>query len=94
MLPVFSRATQRALARLGESALLRGSPTTHNVSVERDVQMVDREGNVYVAQYAAVFDAADAPVFGDTLVVDGESFVIENRIDSDGYSNRFVIRKA
>lgn len=99
-LPVFRRATQRALARLGESALLRGSPTQSKVNVEHDVQMADREGNAYIAQFVAEFDAVDNPAAGDTLQMLGDdgvtveaTYLLEQRLDTDGYTVKHVLRK-
>ena len=92
-LPAFSRATRSALARLGESALLRGAPALHKVNVERDVQMTDREGNIFLAQFIGMFDVSDAPAKGDVLVLGGETFTLEYRVDSNGYSERYVLRK-
>jgi hypothetical protein len=100
VLPVFRRATRSALARLGESAVLRGGPALHKVNIERDVQMSDREGNIFVAQYVGMFDTSDMPAVGNTLDIldtDGvtvvESYVLENRVDTNGYSDRYVLRK-
>lgn len=61
--------------------------------------MSDREGNIFVAQYVGMFDASEAPAVGDTLdILDSagcavESYVLENRVDSNGYSDRYVLRK-
>lgn len=72
----------------------------HKVNIERDVQMSDREGNIFVAQYVGMFDTSDTPAVGNTLDIldtDGvtvvESYVLENRVDTNGYSDRYVLRK-
>lgn len=66
----------------------------HKVNVERDVQMTDREGNIFLAQFIGMFDVSDAPGKGDVLVLGGETFTLEYRVDSNGYSERYVLRKS
>lgn len=100
VLPVFTRATRSALARLGERALLQGVELAHKVNIERDVQMSDQQGNVYVAQCVGMFDISEGAAPGKTLAVLGqdgvtviENYVLEQRVDSNGYSDRYVLRK-
>lgn len=92
-LSVFDRAAKSVLSRLGEDALLRSAPTAHKVDIDRDMQVYDREGNVRVAEYVATIHREDAPEPGNTLVVGADSFVLETRLDDDGYVQRFILRK-
>lgn len=102
-LDAFKRLAKSVLAHLGEDALLRGAAPSHKVHVERDVQMVDRQGNVYVAQFIATINVEDQPVPGDALVIGhydtsqvfvaDETFVLETMIDTTGYVTRFTARK-
>lgn len=72
---------------------MRGEVTLHKVLVERDVQMIDRQGNVYIAQYIVKINAEDLPVPGDALEVGSDSFVLETLVDTNGYTSRFTARK-
>jgi hypothetical protein len=89
----FARATSSILARLGEDAVLRGTVNC-KAHIDRDVQMTDREGNVFVATQVVTISKAHAPVADDSLVVGSETFVLETMIDDNGYSVRFIGRKA
>lgn len=100
MIPAFKRLAKSVLVHLGEDALLRGATPQHKIHMARDVQMVDRQGNLYIAQYVAKINVEDQPVPGDTfdlLADDGvtatESFVLETLIDTNGYTSRFTARK-
>lgn len=92
MLPALARATNSVLSRLGENAVLRGTVSC-KAHIDRDVQMTDREGNMFVATHVATVSNAHAPVADQTLVVGSETFVLETLIDDNGYSSRFIARK-
>lgn len=89
--PVLARATSRILARMGEDAVLNSASI--KAHIERDVQMSDREGNVFVAAYVATISKENSPEPGDTLVVGTETFTLETLIDDNGYSVRLIARK-
>lgn len=93
MIPALARATKSVLAHLGEDAFLRGSVTPTKIHVERDVQMVDREGNVYVAQTVFTIDNDDTPAPGDAVTLAGVGYVLDTMVDTNGYSTRFIARK-
>lgn len=88
-----SRATQRVLARAGEDSLLRGLATIRKVHVAQDVDIVDQQGNMVVASYVGTISNEDLPERGDTLVHPLGTFALEARLDDNGYSSRFVLRK-
>lgn len=92
MLPALARATSSVLSRLGENAVLR-STVNCKAHIERDVQMTDREGNMFVATQVATISNVHAPVADDALSIGSESFVLETLIDDNGYSSRFIARK-
>lgn len=93
MIPAFKRLAKSVLSHLGEGALLRGVASLHKIHLERDMQMVDRQGNVYIAQFVAMINIEDAPVPGDVIVIDSVSYVLETLIDTNGYTSRFTARK-
>jgi hypothetical protein len=80
---------------MGEDALLRGEVVDppRKAHIARGVEMYDREGNVMYAEFVATLNKVDAPVKGDTLVQGNDSFVLENQLDDNGYSVRFVLRR-
>lgn len=92
MLPALARATSSVLSRLGENAVLR-STVNCKAHIERDVQMTDREGNMFVATQVVTISNVHAPVADQTLAIGAESFVLETLIDDNGYSSRFIARK-
>lgn len=92
MLAALARATSSVLSRLGENAVLR-STVNCKAHIERDVQMTDREGNMFVATQVVTISNAHAPVADDGLSIGSESFVLETLIDDNGYSSRFIARK-
>lgn len=92
MLPALARATSSVLSRLGEDAVLRGTVNC-KAHIERDVQMTDREGNMFVATQVATISNTHVPIADQTLAVGAESFVLETLIDDNGYSSRFIARK-
>lgn len=103
MIEAFKRVTSSVLARLGEDALLRGEVVDppRRVSMARNVEMYDRDGNVLYVEHVGTFSKLDAPAKGDTLVfidadgvpIPGESYVLDTLGDDNGYSVRFVMRK-
>ena len=93
MIPAFKRLAKSVLTHLGEDALLRGVASLHKIHLDRDVQMVDRQGNVYIAQYVALINVEDVPQPDDLIVIDSETFVLETLIDTNGYTSRFIARK-
>jgi len=90
--PVLARATNRILARMGEDAVLRGTVNC-KAHLDRDVQMTDREGNMFVATYIATISKDHAAEPEDSLSVGTEDFVLETLIDDNGFSTRFIARK-
>lgn len=92
-----SRATKRVLDRSGEDALLRGVATIHKVHVARDIEMVDRQGNLVVVAYVATISSADDARSDDALVISTGpnvgSYVIETKIDDNGFFARYIVRK-
>ncbi|MFZ9372245.1 MAG: hypothetical protein ACO25M_10280 [Limnohabitans sp.] len=90
--PALARATNRILARMGDDAVLRGTVDC-KAHIDRDVQMTDREGNMFVATFVATISKDHAPEPEDDLTVGSESFVLETLIDDNGYSARFIARK-
>lgn len=92
MLAALARATNSVLSRLGEDAVLR-STVACKAHVDRDVQMNDREGNIYVATHVITVSNSHSPVPEDTLSVGTDSYVLETLIDDNGYSSRFIGRK-
>ena len=91
MIPAFQRLTKAIHRHLGDSdGLLRGAAPAHRMVVDRDVQLVDREGNVYVAEVTVWINNADTPVPGDAVTLDGLAYKLDTRVDDDGYSTRFV----
>ena len=101
MTAVFARITQAVLAHLGEDGFLRGDEPI-KVHVDYNVQMVDREGNVYVATHVLTINRVDSALPGDPVLVQikdatgavtrTDSYVLETRLDDNGYSTRFVAR--
>ncbi len=104
MKPVFQRLTKGILAHLGEDAFLRDEPTIIRIHVSRDVQMVDRVGNVYVAEVVLTIEDDYAPQredsvrVGGTLVAGvpsgGTVYKIESRISGNGYTSKYIAREA
>lgn len=62
--------------------------------IDRDVQLTDRDGNVFVATQVITISTAHAPVADDLILIDGHTYVLVTLIDDNGYSAKFVGRKA
>lgn len=102
MTAVFARLTKTVLAHLGEDGFLRDSEPV-KVHVDRNIEMVDREGNVFVATHVLTLDNSVNALPNDSLevnfkdatgaVVLTENFTLERRVDDNGYSTRFIARK-
>jgi hypothetical protein len=90
--PILSRAAERILARMGEDAFLRGTLETI-VNIQQDVEMTDAEGNVAYIRHLARIPSKHAPQKGDTLAVGADNYVLDARVDDDGYFARYVLRK-
>lgn len=83
---------------MGEDAILRGTVGPIRVNIQRDVEMSDQEGNVMFVQFVARLPSAVSPEKNDTLAVTGQTinagnYVLETRLDDDGYFARFILRK-
>lgn len=92
VLPVFQRATERLLARLGEEALLRGTVACR-VHIEHGVEVQGTHGEVTVATAVATMFKALAPRQGDALVVGGTTYAVDSPPFADnGATVRVVLR--
>ena len=95
MLAVFQRATQKALAKLGEGSLLDGSPAGR-VNIERDVEVDRGLGNTaydnpIVRVSVATIDKQYAPRTGQTLGHPDGTFRLDTLLDENGYSARYIV---
>lgn len=100
---VFSRLTDRVLARLGRDAILRGAPAVPKlrVAIEHGVEVQGTYGEAVSEKVIATMPKGAAPKVGDTLVIGdtvGGVFTAAEwyRIDSppfadNGYSVRVVL---
>lgn len=88
----FSRMVDSILAHLGEDALLRGSVSTR-AHVEYNVQMVDRHGNVFVAQHVITLAKNNSPAPGDSVLIGGVTYTLETMTDDNNFAVRFVALK-
>lgn len=101
-LPAFTRMTERVLARLGEPARLRGEVVTPplQVNVEHGVSVSSGYAEVVALRSVATIDSRATPVTGDLLeMLDASgavvsAYVLEEPLDSTGYSTRFCVRAA
>jgi hypothetical protein len=92
VLPVFQRATERLLARIGEEALLRGTVTCR-VHIEFGVEMQGEHGDVAYERIVATMPRALAPRQGDALVVGAASYTVDSPPFADnGATVRVVLR--
>lgn len=92
MTAVFARLTKTVLAHLGEDGFLRDSEPV-KVHVDRNIEMVDREGNVFIATHVLTLDNSANALPNDSVRTDAENFTLERRVDDNGYSTRFIARK-
>lgn len=86
----FARMHQRLFARLGREALLRGEPT--RAIVEHGVAVSGEYGQVVAYRSFATLASADAPKAGDSLVIDGKSYIVDSIDADDGYTTSCVLR--
>jgi hypothetical protein len=98
-LAVFQRMTERALATLGEPAVLRGEivDPPRRVNVEHGVELTGLYGEVTAIRTVATIMNADLPKKGDTLDLTDdqgnitESYKLDVLYTTNGYSSRFVL---
>lgn len=97
---VLARMHSRLLSKLGEQAVLRND-TPCLANIERGVQVAYEIGDAkfYQSEYAAVVDIANLPADlnptpGDSLEVEGETFVIDAIAANNGHLARCVLRGA
>ncbi len=98
---VFTRLTERVLARLGEDALLRGAEGCR-VALEHGVEIVGAHSEAVLERTVATMQKAMLPKQGDALsigaIVAGvfvaeSSWVVDSPPFADnGYSVRVVVR--
>lgn len=90
MADAFARMHRRLFARLGQEALLRGTPT--RVIVEHGVAVTGEYGQVSGYRSFATIPAADAPKVGDALVVGAKTYTVESIDANDGDTVAVVLR--
>lgn len=90
----FQRAADRILARLGEDAVLRGAVPCR-VHIEHGVEVVGEHAETTIARSVATIGKAVTPKIGDTLVVAGQSYVIDSPpMQDNGFNARFLLRRS
>ncbi len=99
--PAFVRAGKSVRSRLGLDALFAGAHITR-VPTELNVELVDGEGTVTVAQLVVKIDRELNPRAGMTLVfidtdqvaIPNESYKLDVKLDDNGVNTRWVCVKA
>lgn len=97
MRAVLQQAALDILTFAGEDVVLRGEVVTpaRKGHIQQDVELIDRESNVSVAQFVLKTLTTYNPKVGDTLVdSSGKQFVLDERLDNNGYIVRFVLAEA
>lgn len=85
----FQRMTQSVLSLLGQDAFLR-TTVACKVNVEKGVQ-VTIDDMVYERDVATI-DNTHNPTIGDRLSHPFGEFVLDRKLQNNGYSTRFILR--
>lgn len=85
----FERMTKSVLTLLGQDAFLR-TTVACKVNVEKGVQVTVDE-MVYERDVATI-DNAHNPAIGDRLSHPFGEFVLDRKLQNNGYSTRFILR--
>ena len=85
----FQRMTKSVLTLLGQGAFLRGTvPCT--VNVEKSVQ-VSIDDVIYERDVATIDNTVN-PAVNDTLSHPFGEYVLDRKLQNNGYSTRFILR--
>lgn len=87
----FARMHDRLLAHLGSEAVLRGSENI-KVNVEHGVGVQGEYGEVVAFKTMAHIPSSLAPRLGNTLLIEGKTWVIDSLESDDGYMTRVWLR--
>jgi hypothetical protein len=93
---IFARATARILAHAtGDAPLLRGEivDPPRDIAIEHGVEFGDEYGRTIAVRSIATINVADAPASRDTLLVDGDSYVLDTKVTDDGFAQRWTLVK-
>ncbi|MEN9317357.1 MAG: hypothetical protein RIS35_3750 [Pseudomonadota bacterium] len=101
MLDIFRRATESALAALGEGALLRGSvPCVVNVEdglqltgLDTNFEAVRESRNLSSIRSVATISSEYNPKIGDALTVGDRIYRLDMLLEDAGAFRRFVLLK-
>lgn len=91
---ILARATARILAQSsGEDVVLRGEITDppRDIHLEHGVELIGEYGHVAQIRSVATINVIDAPAKGNTLSADGKTYVLDSKIATTGYSERWVL---
>ena len=92
---IMSRATARILAHAtaGEDVVLRGEviDPPRDIHVQHGVEMLGEYGQVVATRSVATINASDTPAKGNTLAAGGKTYVLDSKIEDNGYSQRWVL---
>lgn len=86
----FQRMTKGVLTLLGQDAFLR-STVPCKVNVEKSVQ-VSIDDLIYERDVATIENTLN-PAIGDTLSHPFGEYVLDRKLQNNGYSTRFILRQ-
>lgn len=92
---ILSRATARILAHAsaGEDVVLRGEVTDppRDIHIQHGVDMLGEYGQVVAVRSIATINTVDAPAKGNTLAGGGKTYVLDGKVEDNGYSQRWTL---
>lgn len=71
---------------------IRGVPASRPISITHGVAITGEFSEVVSFRSVALIADADEPKGGDTIMVNGTTYVIDSLLDSDGYAVRCILR--
>lgn len=92
---ILSRATARILAHAtaGEDVVLRGEVTDppRDINIQHGVEMLGEYGTVVAVRSVATINVVDTPAKGNTLAAAGKTYVLDGKIEDNGFSQRWTL---
>ncbi|OQA32884.1 MAG: hypothetical protein BWY57_01611 [Betaproteobacteria bacterium ADurb.Bin341] len=88
----FERMHNRLFAHLGRQATLQGIDCL--AMIEHGVATTGEYGEVTGRVSVATVRSGLNPKLGNTLVIDGESYVLDQLLKNDGDTAEFMVRRA
>ena len=96
MNPVFVRAFDSILRRLGKDAVLRGevADPVRRVVLQHDTELTGEQGEIVGRRVTAAMWRDYAPMRGNTLAIGADNYIVDSPpILDDGISVTVVLRK-